>query len=212
MAFFLPWITVQSEQAQRYHDRMEARFEDPLHPVPEGVSKRDWLRLAKLSADQGHISGLDIFYWARMAGRTAEAYGRAQNADGETSPATLSRAIHVVAITLAVLPLVALLIALTFIVQRFRRAHSPMLVLAVLGGAVAIAVPAAYSILEKGLDVRSESAVGLHVLGVAGPVLLLAGVFGVRLKNWWRVFLGAVLVSGTIALVVWAWLLRGGAP
>lgn len=212
VAFFLPWLSVETERAQRYLDRMEERFEDPVHPVPAGVSKRDWLRLAALAAEQGYVSGLDVFYWARMAGRTAEAYGRAESADPDEPPATLSRAIHVVAIVLAVLPLVALLIALVFVVQRFRRAHSPMLVLAVLSGATAIAVPAAYSILEKGLDVRSEAAVGLHILGIAGPLLLLAGVFGVRLKNWWRVFMGAVIVGGGLALIAWAWLDRGSAP
>jgi hypothetical protein len=211
VAFFLPWLSVEPDQAAGYLRRMEERFEDPVHPVPEGVSKPDWLRLAGIAAEQGHVSGLDVFYWARMAGKTAEAYGRAEHAGRDEPPATLSRAIRIVAIVLGALPVVALLIALTFVVQRFRRAHSPTLVLAVLGGAVAIAVPAAHSIVESGLEVRSESAVGLHLLGVAGPVLLLAGVFGVRLKNWWRVFTGAVIVGGGLALLAWAWLERGSA-
>ena len=53
---------------------------------------------------------------------------------------------------------------------------------------------------------------GLRILGVAGPLLLMAGVFGVRLKNWWRVFTGALIVGGTLALIAWAWLERGSAP
>ena len=212
VAFFLPWLAVESVQAERYLERMEERFQDPVHPVPEGVSKRDWLRLARLGAEHGYITGLDIFYWARMAGQTSEAYGRAERAGRDAPPSTLARAIHLVAIVLGVLPVVALFIALTFIVQRFRRAHSPTLVLAVLSGVGAIAVPAAYSILERGLDVQSKAAVGLHILGVAGPLLLLAGVFGVRLKNCRRVFMGAVIVGGGLALVVWAWLERGSAP
>ncbi len=218
VAFFLPWLAVESEQAERYLERMEERFEKPVHPVPEGVSRRDWLRLANLAAEQGYVSGLDVFYWARTAGKTAEAYGRAENAGraeiagGDEPPAKPSRAIHVVTIVLGVLPVTALLLALYFIVNHFRRAHSPTLVLAVLSGAVAIAVPAAYSILEKGLHVRATADVGLHILGVAGPLLLLAGVFGVRLKNWWRVFMGALVVGGGLALVVWAWFERGSAP
>ena len=81
-----------------------------------------------------------------------------------------------------------------------------------LSGAVAIAVPAAYSILEKGLRVETKPAIGLHVLGMAGPALFLVGVFGVRLRYWWRVFLGAILVGGGLALVAWAWFERGSAP
>jgi len=212
VAFFLPWLHVPPDQARRYLERMEERFEKPLQPVPEGVSERDWLRLARIAAEEGSVSGLDIFYWARLARSTADAYGRAEGAEPDEPPAKLSRVVRLVGIVLAALPVAALLLALYFVVQRLRRAHSPTLVLAVLSGVVAIAVPAAYSILESGLAVRTRPAVGLHVLGAAGPALLLAGVFGVRLRNWWRVFLGALAVGGGLVLLAWAWVAAGRVP
>lgn len=212
VAFFLPWLRVPPEQARRYLDRMEARFDEPLHPVPAGVSRSDWLRLARIAAEEGSVSGLDVFYWARLARTTADAYGRAEGAAPDEPPAKLSRVIRLVGIVLGALPVAAMLLAVYFVVQRLRRAHSPTLVLAVLSGAVAIAVPAAYSILESGLDVQTRPAVGLRVLGVAGPALLLVGVFGVRLRNWWRVFLGALAVGGGLAILGWAWIEGGRVP
>jgi hypothetical protein len=209
VSFFLPWVNVSREEATRYRERIEQRLEHPVHPVPAGVARSDWTRLAKLAEEQGYVTGLDVFYWARTATSTAGAYTQAE---GDTPMASVPRAIHVTAIGLAVLPIAALLLALYFVSLRLRRAHSPALVVAVLDGILGILFVAAFAILHSGLGVTTSAGIGMEVLGIAGAALLLVGVFGVRLRNWWRVFIGSVVVGGGIALLVFLYVSSGGGP
>lgn len=210
VAFFLPWVEVREEDARHYRERLETRLRDPLQSVPPGVNVDDWRRLARLVADQQYVSGLDVFYWARTAKATADAFA-ADSPTGNGGSTMVARGLHVAAVALAVLPVVALLLAVYFVVRFLRGAHSPALILAVLDGALAIAVLGTYGIVRGGGGIPTRLAGGLDLLGVGGGVLFLAGVFGVRLTNWWRVFGGAVLVGGSLALLAWGYVSGGPA-
>ena len=206
-AFFLPWVQVPKEEAVRYRDQMTSRMARNDPPLPAGVPEDDWRLLSETVAQEGHVTGLDIFYWARTAVMTADAYARQGAGEEDPSIQELPRGIHVAAIALAALPVAAVLLVFYFLLLFLRRAHSPALVVAVLNGTLAVSMPATYEIIREGIGVPTTPGDGLTLTGLAGALLFLAGVFGVRLRNWWRVILGAVLLGGGLALAAWQYVM-----
>jgi hypothetical protein len=227
-SFFLPWVAVPREEAEHFRAEMTRRLADEDEPLPAGVAAEDWRHLAEIPAATGEVSGLDVFFWARTAHTTALAYERraaegtlredAEAAEGATAPpeaetssvaSSVSRALLLVAVVLAGVHVAAIAVALGFLLVRLRHAPSPLLILTLLTGALAVVIPAAYSIVEPALGFATEPRTGLLLLLPAGGVLLLTGIFGVRRRNWWRVLFGTLLVGGLLAAVVWGYVSTG---
>jgi hypothetical protein len=202
-AFFLPWVRMPQEVAARYRARIHASLSDPVRPPPSNAD--DWRRLADLVAERGAVTGLDVFYWARTAHATA---GELQ--DGEES--RTSRGILLAAILVIGVPILSLLLVLHFLVHRLRRARSPALILAMLTGAAAVGIASVYGIVAGVVDRETDGAIGLTILLVGGFALFLAGAFGVRLRNWWRVFGGTLVVGAALAFLGYVWLRWGVSP
>ncbi|MHC5012145.1 MAG: hypothetical protein ACYTG6_14560 [Planctomycetota bacterium] len=205
VAFFLPWVRVEHDVAVSFEERIEERLADPARPTPARAG--DWRRLGRLVLEQGYVSGLDIFYWARTAKPTADALNEGA-APGDAGPIG-ARAIHVVAIVVLGIPLVALLLVLYFGTHRFRRARSPALILATLAGAAAVVTAGLYGIVEGAIERETNPGVGLSVLLAAGAALFLVGPFGIRLRNWWRVIGGAIAAGGALAILAWSYVRWG---
>ena len=136
VSFFLPWVAVPGDEAEHFQAEMTRRLGDPSEPPPAGVRTEDWQRLADEAAEKGEVSGLDVFYWARTARATALAYEHA----------AVARALLLVAVVLASVHVAGVVVALALLVGRLHHAPSPVLILALLTGACAVAIPAAFSI------------------------------------------------------------------
>lgn len=233
-SFFLPWVAVPREEAEHFQAEMTRRLADSAEPLPPGVEAEDWRRLAALAAEQGEVSGIDIFYWARTAHATTLAYERAEaeaealdpgglGSEGgagdvpasserplsERLSSTVSRVLLLVAIALAGVSVGGVLVGLALLVGRLHHAPSPVLILALLTGVLAVGIPAAYSIVAPALGFETHPRAGLILLLPAGGVLLLAGVFGVRRRNWWRVLVGTLFTAGLLALLAWGYVASG---
>jgi hypothetical protein len=188
VAFFLPWVRIDEGVAENFHRSIEQSEVDPPAEV-----RADWLRMAEEIEQRREVTGLDVFYWARTAVRTASSGALPEGGSTELA----ARAIRVVAVWLAAVPLLALLLSIYFLLHHCRKARSPALILATLAGAAAMAIPAAHEIFREALaGVTAER--GLSLLLAGGALLFLAGTFGVRLRNWWRVFGGALLVGALL--------------
>lgn len=196
VAYFLPWARVDPGVAADFRERVAS---SPIAPSLE--VREDWERLAAEVERTDRVTGLDVFYWARTALATADS-GRLP---GDAGTRIAARGIHVATIWLAAVPALAVLLLLYFLLHHCRKARSPALILATLVGAAAVTITAVYAIVQPTLQgVATEP--GMTLLLVGGALLFLAGTFGVRLGNWWRVLggaaaIGAVLVAGILHYV-----------
>jgi hypothetical protein len=200
-SLFVAWVEIDPAVAERFLAKVEQRLSDPDLPVVPRAD--DWRRLARIVAEEHTITGVDVFFWAR----TASASGLAQ--EGSLGERRGARAILLLAILLAVLALGGLLLGLHFLRHRFRRVRSPVLILCVVLGGIAVGLSALYGIVQGAVDAETEGAWGLQALRACGAVLLLAGAFGVKAVNWWRVYGGALLTLAAIGIVSWQFVTKG---
>jgi hypothetical protein len=214
VGFFQDWVTVEEDTARKYREAQRERALSEFEPSP---TTEDWKALADHLVEHGAIGGLDVFHWARTARREArllrEDADRARaRADAVAAPAPPygERALLVLAVLLAFVPVGGIFIAFYFLLHGLRRAKTPVLVLAMWVGAVAVAFPAGYRRIAEGvLDAETDPTTGLSVLLVGGFALFLAGVFGVKAENWWRVFLGFLVVGALAGSLGYAYLQWG---
>jgi hypothetical protein len=166
------------------------------------------IRLAARNlVDRGALTGLDVLGWTRTSRAWSKESGHAP-AGGRTS----DRAILVLGILIGTLPAGGAVLGLYFMTHRLRRATSPVLILAMLVGAVAILLPALYRIGEGVFGEETDAAGGLTLLTAAGAALFLAGAFGVKAENWGRVYLGALVTGGALAFLAYAYVRWSVAP
>jgi hypothetical protein len=208
-AFFLPWVEVDGDVARRFERRMEERLSDPMRPAPQNAD--DWRRLATLLVEEGAVTGLDVFYWARTAWRHAGDLRVAEAGTGADDDVA-RRGILLVAIVLAAVPLLSVVLGLYFVAHRLRRARSPALILAMLTGAAAIATAGVYGIVRGAITPETHPAPTFSLVLGGGAVLFLAGAFGVRVRNWWRVLGGTLVVGSALAGLAWSWIQWGISP
>ncbi len=236
VGFFLDWATVRPEFAEKYRAAVVEHHEREFTPSP---TADDWKALADHLVAHGGVSGPDVFHWARTARATAarlretEQRAEAQRVDVERertpgdpadpgavtsdAPSTdryprdplFERAMVPVATFLAFVPIGAAFVAFYFLLHGLRRARTPVLVLAMWVGVIAVSFPAAYRIAEGAIDLDTDPAPGLSVLLVSGFALFLAGVFGVKAENWWRVFLGFLVVGVLVGALGYAYIRWG---
>jgi hypothetical protein len=196
-SFFLVWIHVDPTWGSRFEIAVGRRLDDTDRPVS---AAEDWRALASTLAE-GPVTGLDVFFWARTAGWSPDWGGR-----------PIGRAIRVLAFVLAALPIGSVLIGLYFFVHRGRRAQSPVLILCVLLGASAVCLSAIYEIVQGPIDQVTDPAWGLSALLAFGAALALVGLFGVKARNWWRVYGGAAITAAGLALLTWRYVTTGSIP
>ncbi len=196
IAFFLPWVTVKPEAAAAYRERVVQRLEDDQLPTPPHAE--DWRRLAEHVGRDRRAAGIDVFWWARIA--SVDAQGNVVNIAAPGANALVSRAITVGAVWLGALPVLSVLLFAYFLTHHCKRARSPALITAMLVGAAAVLTTGAYDIISAELGQELDSAVGLTVLLLGGAVLFLAGSFGVKARNWWKVFGGTIVIAGILYL------------
>ncbi|MFV1960063.1 MAG: hypothetical protein ACC662_11700, partial [Planctomycetota bacterium] len=70
----------------------------------------------------------------------------------------------------------------------------------------------AYAKVQGVIGEETGAAEGLTLLLAGGAVLFLAGVFGVKARNWWRVFAGAIIVGSIVAWGLLSYVLGPAAP
>ena len=196
VAFFLPWVTVKPDAAAAYRERILLRLADERRPAPPHAD--DWRRLAEHVGRDQHAAGIDVFWWARIASVDEEGERVPISAAGMNARAT--RAILVGAVWLGLMPILATLLFAYFLTHHCKRARTPALITAMLVGAAAVLTTASYGRISGAFGQELQGAVGLTVLLTGGAVLFLAGSFGVKARNWWKVFGGAILIAGILAL------------
>jgi hypothetical protein len=210
VGFFLPWARVPPDLAMHTLARAERRLDGSTRPGPR--DPEDWRRLWENVALQGHVAGPDVFHWARIAAPRDPGLLGAGRWEGDESEAVAGRAIRLAAIGVAAVPLAALLLVLHFLAHRLRRARAPALILAMLAGTAAVLVASAHDVVKGALPEGLAPAPGLGVWLVGGAALVLAGAFGVRLRNWWTVYGGTLAVGAALALSAWGYLRWGVTP
>lgn len=196
IAFFLPWVTVKPEAAAVYRERVVERLDDDRLPPPPHAA--DWRRLAEHVGRDRYAAGIDVFWWARIA--SVDTQGNPVPIWAAGGNARTSRAIMVGAVWLGALPVLAVLLFAYFLTHHCKRARSPALITAMLVGAAAVLTTGVYDIISGELGQELDSAVGLTVLLLGGAVLFLAGSFGVKARNWWKVFGGTIVIAGILYL------------
>jgi hypothetical protein len=204
-AFFVDWVHVKPAEARRLQEAAEAQLTGDTSEVAE-----HWRTLNREMVEKEAVSGLDVFSWTRAARAWT-----APRRPGETAPASeekAERAILVLAVLLASLPIGGAILGLYFLTHRFRRATSPVLILSMLLGVVAVGIPALYRIGEGVVGQETDPAIGLTALSLLGGVLLLVGAFGVKAENWWRVFAGALATGGALGVLGWVYVTSGIVP
>jgi hypothetical protein len=213
--FFLAWLSIDRGLGERFRDdvgRAVRRLDEPTQ------AERDLERLGGTLATEGVLTGADVILWVR----TAESHHAAlDEGAGTVTPAdaVMDRRLRVVRVVLYALPTLGFLLAAYFLFHRLRRVRSPILILCILTGLVAVALAGAleyaHAVLQ-GTVGEDSGAVrlgpGHAVLKVAGVGLALAGIFGVGARNWFRVYAGSVITAACLALIVWRYLQTGATP
>ena len=210
LAWFLPWITVDRRMADDFHATVTRELERRETPS-EGA--REFLKIAETMREQGALKGTDFIHWLR-AGQTFSA-----ELDEEVNPGVAAeehlRRLQLVQYLLYGIPLAAFLLLAHFLMHRFRRARAPVLILAILTGLAAIVTAATLDFTQAfiGDAIRHGSAslgMGWRCLLWGGVGLALAGVFGVRGRNWFRVYLISAATAAALGVLAVRWLETGG--
>lgn len=205
-AFFVPYFGLDAADAGRLAEHIAAETAKRSVDVELG---RDFTRVFEAAAQQGYVRLADIVHYARTAGRQRDnvIYGgeRSGRARDRGAPG-FERLLWLMLLLAAAPPLGAALLGVYFVYHGWRRARSPMLILALLVGAAGLVFPAAYQYARYELAPHLVPATGywFAVAGAAG--LALVALFGVTLRNWWRVYLGGAVTALGLALVAWAYL------
>ena len=209
--FFLPWIVIPDSERGRVERALAPSLEELSTEAPELAEK---VRiLVRQVADEGHLTGLDTFHYAR----TMWALNRLRLGDEPRDPSTdqawrTRRALILGAIVLALLPVGSFLLFLYFVLGRLRRAGTRSLVLLVILGCLGVAVTLAWMRFAEQLKVEAFTGIGLELALVATVAFACAGLFGVTAKNWWRVYAGSLATLAVVAALAWAYYTRGATP
>ncbi len=206
VACFVPWVKVDSAQAERVQKAIAVEIAGVSEPTR---ATKDFAEVFGTLGETSSLSGVDLFQWCRAArGYRANirAGETAQRAD--LSP-QVDRALVLFAIVLAAIPIGGVLLALYFLLNGFRRNRSPALILAALIGLTAIAMAGAYERTISPIHEAVQPGTGFPLLLIGGAGFVLVATFGVTKRNWWRVYLGVGVVGAGLALAAYSYLMRG---
>lgn len=209
LGWFLPWVVVDPRVADDFHATVTRSIEEREEPS-EGA--QEFLQIAETMREEGGLKGTDFIHWLR-AGQTLSAELDADVNPG-VAPDPHVRRLRLVQYLLYGIPLAAFLLLAHFLMHRFRRARAPVLILAILTGLAALVTAATLDFTQKfiGDAIRSGSAVlgwGWHCLVWGGVGMVVAGVFGVRPRNWFRVYVVSAATAAALGVLA-LWYLQQG--
>jgi hypothetical protein len=210
-AWFLPWIHVPEGDRRRVLDALRPRVE-ALPKQGEAADHAARFGVVEESVERGHFTGLDLFHYLRSAWALNRWYVGPEPRDATGGQWWTQRTLLLGAVLLAALPAVALLMTSYFLTHGFRRAASPMLILMTLVGVGAGMATIGWLRFTDLAFLPLPAGIGLQATAGAAVVLALAGVFGVTSRNWWRVYAGAAVTLGAIAVLAWAYVSGGEMP
>jgi len=214
LCFFLEWVRVDPALGSRFRTGIDEAIAERAAEVGEGAQpadetlsavEEDFRTLAETLAEEGALTGMDLIYWVRTAG----SFGRSIDSEqARAQDAKIQRALAVARVLLYALLSVAFLLAAYFLFHRFRRVTAPILILCVLIGATAVVLAGglnyAHLLVQDALGADAEgvsAGPGLIALLVGGAGLVLAGVFGVSARNFYRVYIGAGIWGAALVLL-----------
>ncbi|MDF1700935.1 MAG: hypothetical protein P1V36_07225 [Planctomycetota bacterium] len=201
---------------------MDARLAADFHAtVTREIAERekpsegaaDFLRIAETMQAQGALKGTDFIHWLR-AGQTFSAELDAEVNPGVEAEAHLRR-LRLVQYLLYGIPLAAFLLLAHFLMHRCRRARAPVLILAILTGLASIVTAATLDFTHRFIGDALHAGTaslgwGWHGLLWGGAGLAIAGVFGVRPRNWFRVYVISTATAAALGVIALRYLETGG--
>jgi len=209
-ACFVPWVKVDLTQAERVHKAVALEITGVSEPTR---ATKDFAQVFETLGETASLSGVDLFQWCRAARGYRENIRAGEGGQhvGDLTP-QIDRALLLFAIALASIPIGGLLLALYFLIHRFRRNRSPVLILAALIGALAMTIAGAYERIISPIHDAVQPGVGFPLLLVGGAGFLLVATFGVTRRNFWRVYLGAGFAAVGLALLASVYVQQGTVP
>lgn len=210
-AFFLPWIEIPPSERTRIPAALEPSIESMARRQPEHAER--YRILVRQIVEEGHLSGLDLYHYARTALALNETLiGTEPGPHALERPWVVQRALRLAGLLLAVLPLGAALVALWLLAHAFRRVASPVLSALLVFGTTGLAVAVAWFRFAETLTSGVRTGYGLELVLGAAVAQACAGLFGVTTKTWWRVYLVAILGLGTLAFAASRFIAGGAVP
>ena len=211
-AWVLPWILVDDDVARDFHATVTREIESRGGP---SAGTEEFLRIAETMRAEGGLRGTDFIQWLR-AGQTFSNELDAEVNPGVQAEAHLRR-LRLVQYLLYGIPLAAFLLLAHFLMHRFRRARAPVLILAILTGLAAMLTAAVLDYTQGFISdaIRAGGADlgwGWRALLWGGVGLAVAGVFGVRRRNWFRVYMISAAMAAAIGVLAVRYLETGGLP
>lgn len=211
VAFFRPWIALS--------DADRARVQAALEPSIEAMAPREsehaerYRILVRQIVDEGHLTGLDLYHFARTAlalNRTL--IGTEPGSHVLERPWKTQRALRAAAFVLAALPILSAIVALHLLAHALRRVRSPVLVLLVVLGFAGGSVALAWLWLVESISTGPWTGDGMYLVLSASIAQACAGLFAVTTKTWWRVYLGAILATASLAILAHRFVTTGALP
>ncbi len=195
-AFFLPLFTVDAAEAGRLADRIEKDIERQSRD--EALAK-DFALVFRTVTDQAHVTPADLVHYARTARRQRANLVTGADDDGAggaPTPSVFDRLLVLLMILAAAPAAGGVLLIAYFLFHGLRRVRSPMLILALVIGCLGALFPLAHQYARYEVEPYLGRALGFWLQLAASATLILVALFGVRLTNWWRVYVvGGVTIA-----------------
>jgi len=211
IAFFLPWIVFPPAERVRIHQALAPEVE-ALATGHSDHAERYRILLATI-LDDGALSGLDLFHYARSALALNEDLLGPEPRDARADrPWMIRRTFRGAAWVLAALPILSLLLGLHFTLHGLRRARAPVLILATVLGCAGGALAISWLTFSESLAAGARTGFGLRAVLAASVAQACVGLFGVTSRNWWIVYLGVAITLLGLGSLATSYVGRGALP
>lgn len=211
VAFFLPWIVFPPAERVRIRDALAPDIE-ALPPGQSAHAERYRILLGTI-LDDGGLSGLDLFHYARSALALNEELLGPQPPEVRTErPWVIRRMFRGAAWVLAALPILSLLLGLHFTLHGLRRARAPVLILATVLGCAGGAIAISWLTFSESLAAGARTGFGLRAVLAASVAQACVGLFGVTSRNWWIVYLGVAITLLGLGSIARSYVGHGALP
>lgn len=211
VAYFLPWILIPAPQRELVRAKLEPEIEALARRSPEDAER--YRVLLRQVTDEGTLTGLDLFHYARSAYALNRTYQREATAERTSQRSrVVQRGFHAASWVLAALPIASLLLFLGLVLGRLRRAGSFALTSLVLAGCTGCALALGWLRVADSVYTDMLWGSGLKLGLGASVAQACAGLFGVTTRNWWRVYVTALLVLGAATAGFVAYVGQGWRP
>jgi hypothetical protein len=209
--FFLPWMTFQPAQRQRVREAFQPEIDLLEARAPERAARYRAL-LARI-VDDGALSGVDLFRYARLAHETnRDLQGEPPTPDAKDREWVVQRLFPMTSRLLAAMAAACAALLFSLVGGGLRGLGTlrlaALLVVGVIGGALGLA-------WQRWADSLSADVLrggGLTVCVAASLAQTCAGLFGVSARNWWRTYALAAFILALVGAAAWSNVLLGWTP